>query len=471
VRPARMREIDVKPGATTLALGAAALSATAGVVALMTPVELDLPSASAGIETAMITLGLAAAGFLVRCFMRSRLLSDLLPLVAVVMVLLTDFAFATAPALAGVDRPVAGTSARMATHVFASIVFAAAALAPDKNVARHGGRAVVLAGLAAIGSIAVAELIDLVTGAGPIVGSLRPSEATATAHQAFVLSALIGSSGALIVAGIAFGSRAWRGDGNAGLLAAAAFLLAGAWLDSVSMPAVPAGWVTPDDGLRMSAYALVLLFALRRYDETRREAAQAAVNAERERIARDLHDGLAQDLAIIAVHAQHLQSELGSEHALTIAARRALAASRGTVFDLSASSALTMEAALREVAKELAARFGVQVNVEVEADAEQTTSGKLESSRREEVVRIAREAIVNAAVHGGAHRIEVALDRRGSGLRLRVSDDGCGFCEGAKQSRHGFGLPAMHARAEALGGRLTAGQGPGGGTVVEVCVR
>ena len=157
VRPARIHEIDVRPGATTLALGVAALSATAGVVALLTPVEFDLPSASAGIETAIVAIGLVAAGFLVRCFMHSRLLSDLLPLVAVVMVLLTDFAFATAPALAGVDRPVAGTSARMAMHVFASIVFAAAALAPDKNVARHGGRAVVLAGLAAIGPIAVAE--------------------------------------------------------------------------------------------------------------------------------------------------------------------------------------------------------------------------------------------------------------------------------------------------------------------------
>jgi signal transduction histidine kinase len=471
VRPARIHGIDVRPGATTVALAVVALSVSVAVVGLLTLAHFDAPDTSAGIKTAITALGVVAAGFLVRCFMHSHLLSDLLLLVAVAAVSLTDFAFATAPALAGVDQPVAGTSARMAMQVLAAIAFAVAALAPERTVARHVERGVVLAGLVAIGTIATAELIDLLTGAGPIVGTLRPSEATATAHDALVQSALVGSSGALIVAAIAFGSRGLRGDGNAGLLAGASFLLAGACLASVSIPTVAVGWVTPRDGLRVSAYAVVLVVALRAYTQTRREAAETAVNAARERIARDLHDGLAQDLAIIAVHAQRLQCELGSEHALTLAARRALATARGTILDLSASAAPTTEAALREVAHELADRFSVQVNVEVEADAGWTSSGKLESSCREEVVRIAREAVVNAAVHGGAHRIEVALDHRGSALRLLVSDDGCGIGEGVLQSSHGFGLATMRARAEALGGRMTAGQRPEGGTVVEVLVR
>ncbi|MGZ6652150.1 MAG: histidine kinase, partial [Solirubrobacteraceae bacterium] len=86
--------------------------------------------------------------------------------------------------------------------------------------------------------------------------------------------------------------------------------------------------------------------------------------AERQRIARDLHDGLAQDLATIALRTQRLQN--GSDRpddVLMLAARRALAISRGTIVDLSASDAPTTEAALRQVADELAARFTVLVDV------------------------------------------------------------------------------------------------------------
>ena len=469
MRQARIHEIHVEPGATKLVMVVAALSASAAVGDLLGPVHLALPGASAGIETAITALGVAAAGLLVRRYMHSRRLRDLLLLLAVVAVSLTDFAFDTAPALAGVSRPVAGTSAWTAMLVLASVVFAAAALAPDRAVARHDGRTAVLAALAAICVISMAELIGLLTGPGAMVGTLRPSDAVSTAHNAFVLAAAIGSSGVLVVAGIAFARRARRGDLNAGPLACATFLLASASLASI--PTVAAGWVTPRDGLRVLAYAVVMLAALRAYAQTTREESWAAIEADRVRIARDLHDGLAQDLAIIAVHAQRLQSESDPERAIILAARRALAAARGTIVDLAASTAPTTEAALREVAEELSVRFGVEVNVEFEGAIEATAGGELEASRREEVVRIAREAIVNAAVHGGAHRIEVALDHRGSSLRLLVSDDGCGLGEGVAQSRRGFGLPTMRARAEALGGCLTAAQGPDGGTVVEVLVR
>ena len=85
-----------------------------------------------------------------------------------------------------------------------------------------------------------------------------------------------------------------------------------------------------------------------------------ALNEERTRLARDLHDGLAQDLAFIALYAQGLEPDLGSEHPLVIAARRALDASRGLIADLAARSAPTTGAALALVANELGRRFGVQ---------------------------------------------------------------------------------------------------------------
>ncbi len=190
-----------------------------------------------------------------------------------------------------------------------------------------------------------------------------------------------------------------------------------------------------------------------------------ALNDERERLARDLHDGLAQDLAFIAISAQGLEPDLGPQHPLVIAARRALDASRGLIADLTARSAPTTAAALSVVADELAGRFGVQVEVSATALAGRAD---LDPCDREEIVRIAREAIVNAITHGHAHRIDVTLDLEGKRPLLLVTDDGAGVSSGTP--RGGSGLPTMHARAESLGGRLIMRRGAGGGTELAVRV-
>jgi signal transduction histidine kinase len=190
-----------------------------------------------------------------------------------------------------------------------------------------------------------------------------------------------------------------------------------------------------------------------------------ALKDERKRLARDLHDGLAQDLAFIAVSAQGLEPDLGPQHPLVIAARRALDASRGLMADLAARSAPTTAAALALVADELAARFGVQVEVSATARIDRADLGPPE---REEIVMIAREAIVNAITHGHARRIDVTLDLEGKRPLLLVTDDGGGVTSGTPQG--GFGLPTMRARAESLGGRLIMRRGAGGGTELEVRV-
>jgi signal transduction histidine kinase len=154
---------------------------------------------------------------------------------------------------------------------------------------------------------------------------------------------------------------------------------------------------------------------------------------------------------------------LGAEHPLTVAARRALAVSRGAISDLSDSRSTTLRDALEPIASELRDRFqrAIVIDADVRAD--------LPSDSREHVLRIAREAIANAGRHGGAKNVLVSLSQTSDGLALRVRDDGCGIRAAAPAAApEGFGLCSMRERAAGLGGRLTVRQSSGGGTELEV---
>jgi signal transduction histidine kinase len=185
--------------------------------------------------------------------------------------------------------------------------------------------------------------------------------------------------------------------------------------------------------------------------------------AERRRVARDLHDGLAQDLAFIAAHGPRIAQEMGDDHPVVIAARRALAISRSTISELSDPEGATARESLEAVAQELRDRFDVAIAVDAQLDAD------LPSDAREHVSRIAREAIANAVRHGGARNVIVSLRNESTGVALRVVDDGCGIADAAGVAApEGFGLSSMRERAAAVGGRLTVRPARRGGTELEV---
>jgi signal transduction histidine kinase len=461
-RAIRIPRSDVAGRARATATIVALAAAAVGVWQLVSPVHLNNPGARAGIETAITLSALLSAVLMLGHFRRSRRRRDLLLLGALIMVSLTDFAFSALPAVTGAKTIAFGIGARLSCMVLVSIAFAAAALARDRELL-GGGRRRVLA-LTAVAGLGIAALSELL---GRIAGP-DSSSAVLASYAPISVVVGIGSTGLLAIAGVAFVRRAGPRDSYAGLLAAACFLLAGANLGYLMLAQLPANSVTPGDGLRLAAYAVLLVVALRQLRETRDHAADAAINAERLRLARDLHDGLAQDLAVITTHAQRLEAVVGMEHPLTVAARSALAASRGAIVDLSASEAPTTAAALRRVGDELEARFGVEVRVKIEADSARVGTNDLSRGDREHVVRIAREAIVNAIRHGGARRIDVTLDCRGQDFLLRVADDGCGISQPAAPATSGFGMPAMRARAESLGGQLIARQRVTGGTELDV---
>jgi signal transduction histidine kinase len=313
-----------------------------------------------------------------------------------------------------------------------------------------------------VGAAAVAVGALLATGDTAWFSPDRHPESTTTAH---VLALTLPSAFFMLVAGVGFARSVLKQRNiKMGLLGAAAVLLAAAWSQSLPVPRLTANSVSGRECLCAGAFALILLFAFNSHRELRRAQADELAAAERRRLVGDLHDGIAQDLAFIATYAERLVKDFGPEHPLTVAARRALAASRGVIADVSATYAPNAAAALRAVAHELSVRHGVSITVE--ADGEDLTAPK-----REAVVRIAREAIVNAVQHGQAKHIAVSLETRDNELALRISDDGRGLRDGvAADPLRGFGLRAMRERAAAIGGDLMMDELSEGGTAVEAVV-
>jgi signal transduction histidine kinase len=193
-----------------------------------------------------------------------------------------------------------------------------------------------------------------------------------------------------------------------------------------------------------------------------RDAVERAVAHDRRRIARDLHDGLAQELAFISLESHRLaeRGEQGGDD-LAQAADRALREVRTAIEEL-AQAAQPLHEAVAETATELTARSNATLEVDVDPRVELPPQG------RENLIRILREAICNGLRHGSATRIAVKLSH-GSETRLSVADNGSGFDPHRRsQPNKSFGLTSMSERADALGGKLRLRSEPGGGTHVEV---
>ena len=440
------------------------LAGSALLFGIPRPIYLEAPGARAAVETLIATSALVGAGLLVASLRQGRRRGDLLLLTALATAGLTDFVFSALPALTGSEVFSLGSGFQVACDALAAVAFLAAAFSPAGRLSGAGFWPLGAAGAVAATTIGLATVTDLIAGTPALGVMTSPSGITAAEAHTVLLTEAVFSSTLLVVAGAAFCSRP---ESCSAVLGTASFLLAAARLQYMVLPVMAPDWVTAREGLRLAAYGLLLAAAVSRFAQTRRAIAAAARAIERERIARDLHDGLAQDLAFIALQGQTLSSELGPEHPVTLAARHAVATSRGVIVDLAASGEATIDAALRQVADEVAARFGIEVDVRIPCDDGEDPT-ELAPSQREDVVRIAREAIVNAARHGSAHHVGLLLDCADDWVHLRISDDGRGMSQAKLSGRGGLGLQMMRARAAALGGHLVTRPRAQGGVEVEV---
>ncbi len=443
---------------------------TAGAAALVAlefirPMASHAPELRATLESLITLLALLGALVLGAQFGHTRRLRDLILSGALLLFTLIELACGALPAVFEIHSGGQFGATMQLGQLFVAAAIAAAAFTPSGKLLAASRRSVAI--VAALSLVALA--------AAGLGGLLAPSELVVVAtHARFGISAAIAepfafavvllSSGLLACGAAGFAHRGHlERDGAMSLLAAAVVLMTAARLYFLALPALPYVWISPLQGLWLLAVAFVVAAVARQERAVRAGTMRAVAIAERRRVARDLHDGLAQDLAFIASHGARMADELGAEHPLTIAASRALAVSRDTISDLSDSRWTAPRDALEAIAHELRGRFQMAIAIDADVEAD------LASDSREHLLRIAREAIANAGRHGRAKNVLVSLSQTSDGLALRVRDDGCGM-RGATRSgpREGFGLGSMRERAAALGGELTVRERGGGGTELEV---
>ena len=250
----------------------------------------------------------------------------------------------------------------------------------------------------------------------------------------------------------------WLGGG--------AVLAAFARLNYFLFPSLYSNWVYTGDVLRLGSYLWFLIGASREIDAYRQDQTRLAVVEERRRMARDLHDGLVQELSFIRSQTAALAGGMhvpGMGEHLAAAADRALRESRRAVDALSGAAPAGLAEALRAAAEEVAARAGTSVSVAEEG------RGDVGPDVHHALARVVREATSNAVRHGKATSVAIRVRHTGAELHLVVADDGSGFETGAGRDG-GFGLQSMRERAENLGGTFAVRSERGSGTEVEVVV-
>ncbi|WP_458165768.1 sensor histidine kinase [Kribbella sp. WER1] len=217
-------------------------------------------------------------------------------------------------------------------------------------------------------------------------------------------------------------------------------------------------WLYSGDVLRTVSYLLLLIAAGREISRHWALQAEIAVIEDRRRLAREMHDGVLQELGYIRSEIATFDGPRGDR--ILAASDRALDEARQMLEALGRSNDEPLGTVLRRAVEQLAQRYAVTLDVEVD---ESIVVG---TAQRHALVRIAREAMLNAVRHGKADRIRVRLDRDGDGCRLRITDDGPGF--DPEQRHNGFGLISMRERAEALPGTFVLTTRPAEGTTVVV---
>jgi signal transduction histidine kinase len=284
-----------------------------------------------------------------------------------------------------------------------------------------------------------------------------------TGHPA-VLGAQAVTALSFMAASVAFAVQAARREDELlRWLGPALALGAFARVNYLLFPSLYSDWLYTGDILRTGSYLVLLVGAAREIGQYWSAHARAAVLDDRRRLARELHDGVVQELAYIRSEAHDLSSPGRGSEQIVASCDRALDEARAAIDALGRDEDEDLSFVLHQAARQVAERYDGHLEVDLDdsvtADAEQ----------RHALVRITREAVSNALRHGKPDRVYIQVARDPDGRRLVVLDDGEGFDVDTVQSRSsGYGLTSMRDRARALPGSLIIQSKQGRGTEVTV---
>jgi signal transduction histidine kinase len=413
----------------------------------------------------VLSTGIALAAGLVAVLTGARFSADgrrldLLLSTGFFVVAASNAAFVVLPAVA--ERPPSSTSAwaQVAARTFAGICIAAAPFARGRTAAREralGGWTLFL-----VCSLAVLwGLLYSVSEALPNLvhpGGDTPPALLMAAYSAQALLWLV----AVVGFGLRYRNKQEDLDRWLGL---ASSLLLFSSLYFVFTPLLDARQVSQGDFLRVLGFG-VLVFGVWR--AIRAAEFGRAVSDERARLAREIHDGLAQYLFAISTHATMLESGGSAPKLVPQIKEAATAAQQEARFAIlalsSASGSAPFDAALRRYVDVLTADGALEVELEIDPRT------RLDPDEQIEIFRIVQEGLANARKHAGATRVDVRIEERLDGRRVvSIVDDGEGF--DGEEAAGGQGLRNIRARSDSIGGVFSLRTAPGTGTALEVALR
>ena len=420
----------------------------------------ELPEGRLVLDTAVVlaaTIVAILAG--VRFSVEGRIL-DLLLAAGFFLAGAGTLAFSVIPVLGGEPQGAPEAWAAIGARLLAATLIALAPLVPAPRIVAR--TRVLLVGIAILlGALLAVWLplrafdarLSLLDASG---GGERVPELT-IAISLLALLALL----AVLGFGIRYRSR---GEDLDSWLALAATLTLFAELHYVLTPRLSTHFISQGDFLRLLSYGILLVGVWRAisFAEFGR-----AVAEERARVAREIHDGLAQYLFAVSTHASMLETGAPLEQTLPKLKEAAAAAQQEARFAVlalsSASGSASFDAALRRYVEFLTADGELEVDVEIDPAI------LLAPDEQIEVFRIVQEGLANVRKHAGARRAEVWIGQRLGRRIVSVRDDGVGF-EGGEAAA-GQGLKNMRLRATTIEGGFELRSQPGRGTALEVVLR
>jgi signal transduction histidine kinase len=416
----------------------------------------DLPSLRLFLDTLILLVSLVVCVLAYVRFTVERRTFDLYLLCGFFVTAAATLAFSIAPVLDGGAVGRAEAWAGIGGGLIAAALIAAAPFARGRITTRAHAIVTVIAL-----TLLLYALWAVCRGLGESLPLLAPDQQQPDLLTgAVALQALLGLA-ALVGFGLRYRAHAEDLDR---WLAFGATIWLFAELHAVFSPPLSSNYVSQGDFLRLVSYAVLLVGVWR---AIRAAEFGRAVAEERARVAREIHDGLAQYLFAVSTQVSLLAS--GADLATVLprlqeAASAAQQEARFAVLALSsASGSAPFDSALNRYVEFLTADGQLDVDLEIERGVE------LGPDEQIEIFRIVQESLANVRRHANAHRATVLIGLREGQRVVRVVDDGAGFDEQAES--RGQGLRNIRTRAAAIGAVFRLVSRPGSGTSLEIVLR